>query len=543
MNKYILSVICYVLLFCNRTILAETKYDIWLENSMQRVLPIAPVRKTELTARLFLAGREYESVQIAFRVKGKEKLKGVSLLLSDLVCSETDTTIKKGNLKWYRIGYVHITQPASGFSGAVNLPTGWYPEILLPAKKFDVNCDFTQLVWLTLFVPPNTRAGEYSGQVTVQAENAKTVKIDIEATVFNFELAPGAGHLKTAFSFEQGQFERLYGKDPVMYEKFMDYIIDVCRLNPFDIARYNPPTPQQVQSYIDRGMNSYCLAYIKPDTTRQWPYGPSIETASKHLDDIKEALEQLREKDLHKMGYFLIADEIPVKKLNAEMRGIFNYVKGREPDIKMMTTAHIKQTVEDIKSFGLDGLCPIWSWTDYERAQDLRQQGLEVWTYISLMPYKPYANFRLDCPLVEARELFWQVFHQQFDGFLYWGLNQWSRVGNNALIDLEKTDHMVDWNITTGGTYSWLHGDGTLLYPSNSGPIGGIRLMNIRDGLEDYEYLWQLSDLAGNIECGRNAALMVTKGLDDITRDPRKVYSQRLKIARAIEVLSNLKSK
>ena len=135
------------------------------------------------------------------------------------------------------------------------------------------------------------------------------------------------------------------------------------------------------------------------------------------------------------------------------------------------------------------------------------------------------------------------MYHQQFDGFLYWGLNQWSRAGNNALIDLDKTDHLVDWNITTGGTYSWLHGDGTLLYPSKSGPIGGIRLMNIRDGLEDYEYLWQLSELAQSVECGRNATQAITKGLGSITRDPQKVNSQRLKIAKAIEALLRLRSK
>ena len=80
----------------------------------------------------------------------------------------------------------------------------------------------------------------------------------------------------------------------------------------------------------------------------------------------------------------------------------------------------------------------------------------------------------------------------------------------------------------------WLHGDGVLLYPGPAGPIGSIRLANIRDGLEDYEYLWLLAQKDG-IEAARAACQPVTRCLTDFTRIPQELAVQRDKIARRLQ--------
>jgi hypothetical protein len=88
---------------------------------------------------------------------------------------------------------------------------------------------------------------------------------------------------------------------------------------------------------------------------------------------------------------------------------------------------------------------------------------------------------------------------------------------------------LLDWGVTTGKSTDemWLqelHGDGLLVYPLQDGSIGSIRLANLRDGLEDYEYLWLLGK--------RDAALPVTTDLTHFTQDRATIYAQRDRIAR-----------
>jgi hypothetical protein len=151
-------------------------------------------------------------------------------------------------------------------------------------------------------------------------------------------------------------------------------------------------------------------------------------------------------------------------------------------------------------------------------------------------PRYPFANWLADDPLIEARVIWWQAFHQKMDGLLYWGLNIWGRKHNDYLIGPDADGPLLRWSITTGGRWPSLHGDGELLYAGKHGPIGCIRLANIRDGLEDYEYLWLLSQRAGDVEVARKACGPVTTSLTELTRDPSVICRQRAEIARKLEI-------
>ena len=157
-----------------------------------------------------------------------------------------------------------------------------------------------------------------------------------------------------------------------------------------------------------------------------------------------------------------------------------------------------------------------------------------MWTYISLQPYAPYPNWRLDNDLMEARTIFWQVYHQEFDGFLYWSLIRADRRDNQKLID-PADGPFLEWNITTPqDKHAWLHGDGRLLYAGQDGPIGSIRLDNIRDGIEDYEYLWLLAEKTGDPDTSRAACEQIARSLKEFTRDPAVLYRHRAGIARQL---------
>jgi hypothetical protein len=193
-----------------------------------------------------------------------------------------------------------------------------------------------------------------------------------------------------------------------------------------------------------------------------------------------------------------------------------------------------------MRALNVDWNCPVSSVYHFDQAEKCRAAGLQVWSYVCCGPRKPYANFLADDALIEARLIWWQWYHQKMDGFLYWGLNIWDRQNNNYLIDPEKDGPRLKWSITTGGTEDWLKslsGDGELLYAGKDGPIGSIRLANLRDGLNDYEYLCLLAQLTGSVEEARAACQPVTTSLTAFTTDPQVLLAQRDKIAREIERL------
>ncbi len=100
----------------------------------------------------------------------------------------------------------------------------------------------------------------------------------------------------------------------------------------------------------------------------------------------------------------------------------------------------------------------------------------------------------------------------------------------NPIID--GTDPYLDWKPTT----VWnMTGDGCLTYPMAAGPASSIRLENIRDGLEDYDYLAILADAQGR-ETANGYVERLVKTMTDFSRDPAALAAVRDEIADRIEM-------
>jgi hypothetical protein len=108
----------------------------------------------------------------------------------------------------------------------------------------------------------------------------------------------------------------------------------------------------------------------------------------------------------------------------------------------------------------------------------------------------------------------------------------------------------VPWDPNTFGRYN---GDGYLVYPGADGvPYPSLRLAALRDGFEDYEYMWLLRQLVQKAETtGKHgAALGPAKQLlemDELITDDGAYAMQmgsymafREKVARSIVALNKL---
>jgi hypothetical protein len=516
--------------------LGGKSYTVWTESSMKRVMPKSrPARSAgQPKARISLAGGEYESFQVALLPASGHELHEVRIRVSDLVCEANGARIGSQHVEWQQVGYVWVGSlaeraiaPNAKVHPDAEVP-GWWPDPLLPVESFEVKPDFAQSVWITVYAPPGTPAGTYTGAVTVSPKGEPTTKVEVQARVYGFNLAPGAGHFKTAFALFDDNIASVYGKkslDAKTRRQWGDFVLR-HRLNPDNIYRQQPPDVTDLEHYLKGGMNSFTVMSMPEKVT-------GIENCRKAISAFMERLGKSRDHEaLRKMAFVYGFDEIDKDKFDA-MRQVFGMAR-HEFGLPTMTTGHVPQDSQTLRDLQIDWLCPITDWLDFGKVERCRAEGFKVWSYCSLQPYPPFPNWRLDCPLVEARVMWWQAYHENLDGFLYWALNIWSRPNNDKPIN-PSDGPLLKWGVTTLPDYPWLHGDGLLLYPGVNGPMGSIRLANIRDGLEDYEYLWLLAQKRHGREAGRTACLPVAESLASYTRDPLRVDAQRDRIAREIE--------
>ena len=263
------------------------------------------------------------------------------------------------------------------------------------------------------------------------------------------------------------------------------------------------------------------------------------------IERLDPYIERLHEQGLADRAYIHGFDERE-KEYYGVVQEYFGMVKQRYPGIPTLTTARVPLDPDQLRRLCIDWICPLTSDYDFQQAERCRAAGLQVWAYLCLGPGHPYANWLFPNPLIEGRIVGWQAYHQKMDGLLYWGVNIWDKADNNKQSIDPAQGPLLNWSVTTPAAamppgmneWAWLHGDGVLLYPGRDGPISGIRLANIRDGLEDYEYLWLLSQQSGSVEEGRKACQSVTASLTEFTRDPRVLATQRDAIACAAHSLN-----
>ncbi len=514
-------------------------YALWTESSMRRVMPADLPETNDPPAVLALsaARNESESGQLVLLPPAGVPLRDVRVIASDLAGPD-GARIAADCVQWHQVGYVWVEQQHAHPEVPRHAPC-WWPDPLLPVERFDVDPGWAQPVWITVRVPAGTPPGAYVGRLTLSAEGNPDAAVPLSLRVYDFTV-PARGHLKTAFALMQGYLEKVYGATnvtPRLRQAYGDYLL-AHRLNPDDITRTDLPFLDDLARYRDRGLNAFnVLNLVEPRGASAWrcyseteSYTPAFKQSL--IARLDPFVAELKARGLADTAYVYSFDERPAE-FNPIIREYFGLIKERY-GLPTLTTAKIPQEPAAMRDLNVDWNCPVSNVYSFEDAERCRAAGLQVWTYVCCGPRAPFANFLADDPLIEARVIMWQAFHQKLDGFLYWGVNVWSKKNNGAPLDLSRGARLA-WSINTGGT-DWpaLHGDGVLLYPLRDGPAGSIRLANLRDGLEDYEVLWALGKKRGDLWSARADCEPVTASLTAFTRDPTVLSAARERIAREL---------
>ena len=525
---------------------------VWTADSMRLVLPTDMPTEADLAAkkrlRFDLAKCGTGSGQILVSTSADTELKDVTLELPSL--RTRDGKPFKGSVAWHRVGYIprggmlfyHEKSPA--FSA------GWIADPLLPPAPLRVRKGSTQALWVDVKADADAESGDYAGYARVLVSGVEKAKVVLFARVRNFSLPETFG-LDTAMGLMDGFLRETY---PDSWKKLsreaQDLMLDY-RLNPDDISRTEFPDLDDLEHAKKRGMSGFTLLHIVPkpkNPKAKWVcyVSPEEVFSDEFYADFKMRLDpyvkELRKRGLVKYARLYGFDERP-KEYYKGMHTLCDKLKADFPDVKVLTTglmyndisaawAKFREGKASIDEFIVTDLyCPLSSVWNEEISDYLRSKGKQVYWYTCGGPRWPYANFaNYDYPLPEGRiVLGFQTHRFRADGYLFWHVNYWNGPGNAPLdeSDVFFPHWLVRSQITSPG-------DGILLYPGKDRVLPSIRLAQLRDGVQDYEWL-QLAEK----KCGRAAVDAVSgkviRSLSDFTRDPAVVRAAQAELGDMIE--------
>ena len=470
---------------------------------------------------------EYESHHLL--ISATQDVNAYYLEKSDLKCG--DNILSEENITVYNEKYVQVAEAAYG---SFNHPDALIPiDAAMTYGELKIAAGQNAAVWVTVYVPADTPAGVYEGSFKLTVENG-SMEIPVQVTVNDYTL-PETTSGQTLFSWRYNRVApgELDGSIEMMetyYDFFLDYRVSLQSL-PLESQTSEEITDTLVK-YYDR-LTTYTIQ-PEPGTV---PGGGTIAGKSKEMiyaiasisgpeknyfekamlyvvDEPVLSDSSKREYTLSMIGHVNNMLQSCVDTIEADTTGIYDNFKKIEnwqdsilniPNIIPMTadTADwlIKNADTEIGAQVIDALntiCPTFDVFSDQYADKLialcEEQGIEnIWWYGCTGPRAPYGNYHIGDPnLLGARTYSWVQAKYGIEGNLYWDAAAYTDE-NPLYPDQYINVYERPFRRTDA---DWPAGDGFLAYPGAAygiyGPLPSMRLMSLRDGMEELEMLLEL---------------------------------------------------
>jgi hypothetical protein len=280
---------------------------------------------------------------------------------------------------------------------------------------------------------------------------------------------------------------------------------------------------------------------------------------------VKQLEDHLRDRDWLDMAYVYWFDEPAPRDYEFVANGM-RRLKRYAPGLRRMLT---EQPGDNVLAGLVDIWCPVSSNYDHDQAEVRRAHGERFWWYVCTGPKAPYCTLFIDHPATDLRVWHWQTWQRDIVGTLVWRANYWT--SSAAFPDQPQNPYddpmgyVSGYSTPRGVRRYWGNGDGRFIYPplaaavpGKSGPdpviappVSSIRWEMIREGVEDYEFLYLLRERIEPQRGRRPAEQLaayerllevpaeITRDMTTFTADPAPIYARRQAVAEAIEALGN----
>ncbi len=504
----------------------------WFDHSYCKTPGETVTSNGQNTYQMRLAKNEIETAQMVLAsATAREDL---TIEVSDFVNGDTALTP--------RIYYGYYFDDVEGKSIVDPIPLLDGP-ISLEANK-------SQMFLIKIKTEKDSPAGQYSATLTVKDSDGKEIKkANVYAYVWDFTL-PDASNVKTLADL--GWFAiyamdnvngTLYGDDTgckcgdedspyhfhsgITYKNYYDMLLEnkinaygMPYVNEAEYGNGNDFEVSVITSYLDdpRVQAFNPIGFSKAPTTA------NITRAYNFLSQKREWMEK---------AYFYTVDEPMGKDKLDQVRNDANLIRSIwGDDYKLITPMHLNGIYD--KEYKVDafeyvkGYTNVWcphtfffnTYADKqanpaltyrcskkveenigtfpERMAEAQERGEEVWWYVTRYPHYPEITLSISDPGVDHRIFFWQQKLYNVDGFLYYAVNDWFQKASDGTWGWDKKKEVS----TDSYTPYTVYGNGVLVYHGGKigkfhEPVEALRLEQIRDGIEDYDYLTLLDEKFG----------------------------------------------
>ncbi len=431
----------------------------------------------------------------------------------------------------------------------VSFIDAWYgsnilPDALIPMEQAAAYGENTLLtatngaLWVTVYIPKETNPGLYEGNFTLVIDGEKgeeKLDIPVSVEVYDYTLADET-KAKTliTWTYEGSAAGEMNGSIEMMetyYEFFLDYGISLQSL-PIETMS-GEEYVASLQEYWDRITSNTIM--VEAGT-----FGSYKENNPEIMVEqiLSMAEKTTPEQNLFEKSMIYHGDEPDIRD-EAKRQEVIDDGK------KIQAT--LQSCVETIKADTTDkyaGLKKIENWEDYivniRRVQTMvefatewiianakttegkafleslntifikpipeedivalkeiaAEHNIEIWWYTCNVPAAPASNLHIgDENLLSPRTISWYQAQHDIQGFLYW----------RAAATINNTENEFN-DVYTNPFYfqGCPAGDGFLVYPGAAygvyGPLPSLRLMSMRDGMEEYNLLRQVEEEFASME-------------------------------------------
>ena len=472
--------------------------------------------KTEAILNLYSAKGESESQQII--ITAQEKRLVYTLELSDL-SSSSGTKFSKENIEVFHEKYLSLT---TDFDKTGN-PLGNYPDALVPYENIVsvgeniVEPNQNQGLYFRFNVPVDQEAGVYTGSVKLTIGD-KSQEIPISLEVRNLVVSQvnhAKSHYLTAWFYERGELDTTQE----MLNKYNDFLYEyrICGSELIDDTSHSTA---EIKAYVDlayeKMQNPKCSTVSIPgkQANEGWGFhGPTLMAYLRAF--VKKSLETNYNMMDKLIFYENYVDEpqhwgpdgvTATKEMSNRYKECISKV-AKEFEEDWSITSPIKDEVikslkkvpniitaryDEVYAPYVDTWCPTYNYYDTEYSRNLYAEQEEKWWYGCIDPHPPYPSYHIEDTLLASRLEPWMKADYGVVGTLNWAVDVYAECVGTQYIDIE------DYYSGSASRYPAVNGDGWLLYPGKAygvdGPIPSIRLDAIRDGLEEYELLYEISE-------------------------------------------------
>lgn len=491
--------------------------SVWAENPIVKVFQDSTAGDLPERITLAAARGEEECFQLALRANRPlakvkvtaEALRGAGGMLS---------------MRVERVGYVPCLQPSGYFSstaepwqrhkargdGRTDGWRGWWPDYLVPMTgPLDLAADTTQPLWLTVSIPPEAQPGDYDGMVRVEAPGLAPVAVPVRLTVWRFTL-PERPTLQVIYDLRNGPGWSLFRSD-ADWEKWWRFMArrrvatdrvpgdPAIRLVDGKVTIDTTAWDRRATLLYDELKCSggywpgwfYACGWAHPPRDLFGLKYPSPEHKAVYQEAVRLFQAHLKEKGWDRLLSLYVSDEPHYShpEVVQWLGDVIRYAREVDPEIRVYssTWGHVP---------AWDGILNHWGIAQYggfpmDVAAERRAAGDKLW-------FTTDGQMEIDTPYNACERLLpYYCLAHEVDGYEFWGFSWYTY--DPYLFGWHSFIHQS----SAPGEWSWVrypNGDGYLAYPGEplgfDEPLSTVRLEQAREGIEDYEYLAALKDLA-----------------------------------------------